>query len=156
MHVWQAMQTRQLIGGIRRLKDHRAQTVATNLGEVSEASATFVTTQRAEQTKGAKKDVFSVLFFARLWHLDRNTGPVIDGAVWSSLNGNQPVLTYLASRWTLINGPQKILLPWHRAELHSHGLKCTTGWLWLCWGRQPGILSISAVFYGQGFSVCTL
>lgn len=50
--------------------------------------------------------------------------------------------------------PLKSLLPWHHAKLHAHGLKCTTGWLRLCWGRQPGILSISAVFYGQGFSVC--
>lgn len=56
------IQTRQLIGGLGRLKNALAGIVATNLGEESEALATFVTTQRAEQTKGVKR----MFFFARL------------------------------------------------------------------------------------------
>lgn len=36
--------------------------VATNLGDVSEALATFVTTLRAAQTKGAKRMFFCSVF----------------------------------------------------------------------------------------------
>lgn len=116
MHVWQEIQTRQLIGGLRRWNNHLAGIVATNLGEVSvryrrplwqHKGPPAHTLWKKRSKQKVQKDVFLFFFCARLWHLDRNTGTVIDGAVWSLLNGNQPVLTYLASRWTLINGPRK-------------------------------------------------
>lgn len=107
--------TRQLIGGLRRWNNHLAGIVATNLGEVSvryrrplwQHKGPRTPSERNGANKRCKRMFFFSFFCARLWHLDRNTGTVIDGAVWSLLNGNQPVLTYLASRWTLINGPRK-------------------------------------------------